>query len=462
MEMSMRRITLGTVFLVLTVIAAASVRVDIYEADGVTPFDDRNIPVGTELKLLVWSDSKDLWSGGLFLQAEHRNQGLLLGSGWDPNTRDWQGCHFIGAGSEAYVYDWEDSQIQGFDLFTSPEGDASLGAWFMIDYVALEPGEPNIAIYEYDASWDDPNAFVYLHQVPSADLNTDGIVNLLDFSFLSYHWLEDDCGNLNDCEGADLDHNGEVDLNDLLLLTDYWLWPTPRPSEGPPQQQEPDKDPNLIYQIVDANGLSEITLTVGESITLYANMETIYANEVWSFSIEATVSDPNLGSIDNTAYDPNNPPGPGTARILAQPNRWTAFDRWGPGYQQPVGIYLSGLSSGGAFEDGCLASFVYTSQAAGDVVLTLINWDTTSTTGEKLYPTLESIIIHQQELLSSETMMMSTMSMDTSSFEVSTPAMSPEEIVQTLEDIWESDPDIQTVIDPKDWNEFMKSVKRSY
>lgn len=374
----------------------AKTTLEVYDADDLTLFDGRNIMVGTELKLIVTSDANDFWSGGLFINGNNRDLAVLSGSGNSPNSRDYSVSHLKDAGSEALVTRWEDSVIEGFDLFS--DSNCVPGDWFEIDYTALAPGDLNVGFYEYSVSWDDPNEFFTIHQVPTADFNTDGIVNFLDYSLLASCWEEDDCTDPNGCQKADIDTDGTVDVNDLLLFTDYWLWGTPEPSEpNEPDPVDPLPDPNMIYSIVGANGLDEITIDIGQTVTLYVDMNTIDSNEVWNFDVEVVISDPNLGSIDNTAYDPNDPPGDGTARILASPGRWSIFDRWGPGLQQEDGIYLSGLCVGGAFEDGHLASFEFTCQDQGDVKLDLINWDTTSTSGQKLCPTLESILIHQNE-----------------------------------------------------------------
>lgn len=438
--------------------AAATVTVDVYEADSTTLFDNRNIMVGTELKLIVASDANDFWSGGLFIDGGNRNLAVLSGSGKDPNSRDYSDSHWDDAGPEALVTRWEDSVIEGFDLFS--DSNCVPGDWFVIDYTALTPGDPNVGFYEYSVSWDDPNGFVTFHQVPTADFNTDGIVNFLDYSLLASCWLEDDCTDPDGCQKADLDTDGTVDVNDLLLFVDYWLWGAPEPNE-PNVPADPLPDPNLIYSIVDANGLSEITIDVGETVTLYVDMNTIDVNEVWAFETEVNISDPNLGTIDNTAYDPNDPPGEGTARILADPNRWTTFDRWGPGSQQEEGIYFMGTSASGAFQDGHLASFEFTCQGEGDVELSLTNWDTTSTSGEKLYPTLEGILIHQNDP-NAQMMMGSEMSIGTlTATDQTTPSLTPEEMVKFLEDIWLADDGIQDVIDEKDWLKFIKSVSQS-
>lgn len=466
----MRNPVFCIVFLGMVTLATAAVTLDVYESDGVTLFDHRNIRVGTELKLIVSSDSNDLWSGGLFLDTENRVLGYLSGSGYDPSTRDWADCHYSNAGSEPYVCAWEDSLIQGFDLFTSLEEDAQPGDWFVVDYVALAPGEPNVGFYDYAASWYDPNAFVFLNQVPLADFNTDGIVNLLDYSLLASCWLQENCTDPEGCLRADMDGDAAVDVNDLFLFAGFWLWgadSTSQQSPPYPNPTDPDPDPNLIYRVVDAGGLAEITMAIGESITLYVDMDSMDPNGVWAFEVEVDLSDPNLGFIDNTAYDLINPPGEGTARILAGPNRWEMFDNWGPGYLQPEGISLTGVSASGPFEDGHLASFVYTCQGTGDVVLDLAYQDSTSTSGDRLYPTVENLVIHQYDPFESESMVMSSMSLDsttttTTALEPTDPELSPEEMVQFLEDIWNTDSEMQNTIDEKEWKEFIRSVERSY
>lgn len=457
----MRNKVFCVVFFGMLRFVTAAVTLDVYESDGVTPFDGRPIRVGTELKMIVSSDSNDLWSGGLFLNTESRDLGYLAGSGYDPNTRDWGDCHYSNAGSEPYASGWEDSLIQGFDLFTSLEDDAQPGAWFAVDYVALAPGDPNVGFYDYAVSWYDPNAFVFLNQVPLADFNTDGIVNLLDYSLLASCWLTENCTDPDGCLGADMDGNATIDANDLFLFADSWLWGV---SVAPNQSGGPESDPNLIYSVADANGLDEIAMAIGESVTLYVDLNAIEPNNgLWAFEVEVDISDPNLGTIDNTAYDPNNPPGEGTARILAGPDRWKMFDLWGPGDLQQEGIYLVGVSASGAFANGHLASFVYTCQAAGDVVLNLSNLGSTSTSASMLYPTVQNLVIHQYDPFEGESMMMSSMSMDTATVvEEAVPEMSPEEMLLFLEDLWNTDSEIQNTIDAKEWKEFIKSVEQSY
>jgi len=454
----MKKAIIYAVFMGVISAATAKITFNVYESDGLTPFDGRNITVGTELKLIVASDANDFWAGGLFLHGENRDLAILSGSGKEPDSRDWAGSHLDSAGPEALVFRWEDSRIEGFDLFS--DSNSVPGEWFVIDYTALAPGDPNVGFYEYSASWNDPNGYVTFHQVPAADFNTDGIVNLLDYSVLAFCWQADDCSDPDGCQKADLDRDGTVDVDDLLLFADDWLWGVPEPVEpNEPDPVDPLPDPNLIYQVVDADGLSEITIDIGQTVTLYVDMVTLDVNKVWAFDVEVDISDPNLGTIDNTAYDPNNPPGEGTARILADPNRWTAFDSWGPGYWQEKGIGLSGLSTGYAFEDGHLASFEFTSQGAGDMELSLINLYTTSTSGQELYPTVAGILIHQNDPYAAQSsMMLSPMSIDSMTVSEE-PTYTPDELAQWLEELWEQDDGVQDMIPEEEWQDFVDSVR---
>jgi hypothetical protein len=48
-------------------------------------------------------------------------------------------------------------------------------------------------------------------------------VTLLDYSFFSDWWLEEDCAAADDCDGADMNLSGEVDMANLGMMCDYWL-----------------------------------------------------------------------------------------------------------------------------------------------------------------------------------------------------------------------------------------------
>lgn len=59
---------------------------------------------------------------------------------------------------------------------------------------------------------------------PNGDLNSDGIVNFMDFAGIGKFWNRKDCGTANDwCDGADITKSTAVDLSDVSELADTWL-----------------------------------------------------------------------------------------------------------------------------------------------------------------------------------------------------------------------------------------------
>ncbi len=424
--------------------AKAATSVNIYEADGITPFDGRDIMVGTELTIVVSSDTTDYWSGGLFIAGQDRALAALSARDFDPNMRDWTGSHYEDAGEYAKVTAWTDSEIWGFDLYGS-DSNSVPGKWFIIDYEAIGEGDPNVWVYDYSYSFDDPNSLIFFSHVPSRDFNNDDVVNIADYALLASYWQVEDCNEPNWCDNTDINTDGDVDLADLALFTDYWLWGIPQTPVIPEAPEYPE-DPNVTFSIVDANGLSEITVDVDESITLYIDMAT-EGVDVYGFNLEVNISDPNLGSIDNWA-SPS-----GTARILASP-RTSSWDDWGPGIEQEEGIQLFGASSGSAMSDGHLASFVFTCDGQGDVTLKLLNWTST-------YAKLEDMTIHQVDPYSQQ-MMSGGMSMMQESTQTQAPQkLSLDETVRHLEEIWLADDGIQEIISEDRWQEFINKVKVS-
>jgi hypothetical protein len=148
--------------------------------------------------------------------------------------------------------------------------------------------------------------------------------------------------------------------------------------------------------------------------------------------------------------------------IHAGPSRQTIWDYWGPGIQQQEGIRFVGLANGGPINDGHLASFVYTPVSQGDVVLNLVNWISINTLDEDVFPTLESIIIHQVDTsvqqMSSDT---STMTETSASQEEQQPIQqeTADEIADWFEDLWSEVKEIRETFTKKEWDEFIDSVR---
>jgi hypothetical protein len=416
---------------------------------------------GTKLTLIVHSDSNNYWSGGLFLSGNNRDFGSLSARDYDANTGDYTGSHLEQAGHFAMVTGWQDSSIWGFDMYTfypvygdTNSNNTQPGDWFIIDYTAEKPGDCNVGFYDYSVSWDEPVCCLAFTQVTSRDFNNDGQVDFQDYAILASNWISADCTEPNWCGSADLNMDGNVDYTDLLGFIDFWLWPQlpvpPADSNEPPIPV----DPNIIIRIVDAEDSNEITIDVNESITLYLRLTTTQQGNLGIFDVEAVISDTNLGSIDNREYNPNDPndPNNGSARILAEP-RGTFFDYIGPGYTQSEGITLTAANIGAYFNDGNLASFVFTCNGQGDVTLSIKN----HLAGP--YPKLESILIHQAAP-NSQQMMMGDSGIEAQSSQI------PEdidtyELAAWLEEIWVNDPNLLDTVTEDDWSQFRETVKET-
>jgi len=420
----------------------AAVSVEIYESDGLTPFDGRPLMVGSHVCIVVSSDVAGYWGGGLFITGDDRALARLYGRGRDPDSCDWRDSHYPAAGDDARVISWMNQDMWGFDTYTS-DANGLPGRWFILDYEAIGVGEPNLQVFDYAHSFTDPNGVIAFSHVPSRDFNGDGLVNIIDYAMLASHWEAADCFDPNGCGRVDLNGDRLVDVKDLALFADYWLW-------GVPRQPLLPVDPEVTYRLTDALGSNEISLAVGENITLYISMETHDTN-VNLFNLEVNVSDPALGGIDNTPYDPESLPNHATARILAQP-RDTFFDDFGPG-QQPGSISFSAASIISPMNDGWIASFVYTSLAPGDVKLEL-----TDLLGGHIVR-LEPMIIHQIDGLLQATSA-TTMMTEGGKQPVST-QLTVEEMVERLEDIYRTDAEMQKLVSRDRWQNFINDVKKS-
>ena len=227
----MRKYALSAV-IVFASLVCGQVTVTVYEADETTPFNYRDIMVGTKLALIVSSDSNDYWNGGLFIGGDNRALGTLSAWDYDANTRDYTGSHFEEAGNLARVTGWKDSSIWGSDMCTfypvygdSNDANTQPGNWFIIDYTAEKAGDCNVGFYDYSVSWDEPVYYLTFTQAGSCDFNRDGKVDFQDYAILVSNWNRIDCAEPNWCRGTDLNLDGNVDLTDLAGFMSFWLWP---------------------------------------------------------------------------------------------------------------------------------------------------------------------------------------------------------------------------------------------
>ena len=217
----MKRLILLVLLFCTVSLARAGVSTRVCLADGNTPLEYQDIMVGTKLTIIVYSDANGYWSGSLAIADANMNYGVL--SAREPKiVGDWSGSHFEAAGNKATVYDWEESGIDGFDLYTGSTG-REAGDWFIIDYNATDVGDCSVGFYDHSVSWNNPIYNIEFTHVRTRDFNGDTKVDFADFVVLASYWQETSCNDPNWCEGTDIDIDGNVDVNDLILFIDYWL-----------------------------------------------------------------------------------------------------------------------------------------------------------------------------------------------------------------------------------------------
>ena len=189
------------------------------------------IMTGTELAIVIDSDSAVEWSGRLVLENTDMNDGKLFAREPYDFMSGYAGSILPAAGTGAGVFEvateWpeENKLVQGFD-FWSAYSDINSGDWYIIDYNAVEVDESSIAFYWWDYFSNPDHGLIYellFTQIPTRDFNADGTVDFQDFSIFSMYWLDSNCTDPNSCLGTNLDNYGIVDLNDLILFTEYWL-----------------------------------------------------------------------------------------------------------------------------------------------------------------------------------------------------------------------------------------------
>ena len=200
--------------------ANAEVSVDIYRADGNTPLEYHDIMVGTKLAIVIESDEiLEFWYVDLALEDANMNYAVLSARDYNESTLEYAGSHLEAAGENAWVQEWVETGISGFQMRSgSTDFNLTTGRWFIIDYEAVYLGECYVNYYQDHLLSDT----IHFNHVRTRDWVNNYIVDLADFALLASYWQES-CTIPNGCEGTDLDDSGKVDLTDLMLLSDYWL-----------------------------------------------------------------------------------------------------------------------------------------------------------------------------------------------------------------------------------------------
>jgi len=150
------------------------------------------------------------------------------------------------------------STVTGFNPVAKlypPDGNVTeVNASGTIEHQLFQSGLYTIVLNDDDYAQQGPYniTFVNLQNFAPADFQPDGIVDTNDLALLAGHWLNTDCGELNDwCDWTDLDGDNTIDFNDYCVLAQYWQCGMSVSSDGPIVSGQTISD-NLLISDMDA------------------------------------------------------------------------------------------------------------------------------------------------------------------------------------------------------------------
>jgi len=439
----MQKLTLLVLVAILQSASFAGLHFRICEADGINPYNGRDVMVGEKLVVYARCDSTNYAGGGVFVGGDSRNIASVCARDQDPNSINAAGSHFVNAGETARVIQWEDSVISGCDLYGSDILSVP-GDWFVVDYFADGIGSAQLDFYDYSDSCDFPVSSLTIAQVTSRDVNDDGHVNNLDYSIFSSYFDTQNCADPNGCGRCDLDNDADVDFVDVLMMWDYWLCT---------DICEQPMDETLRYRIVDEFGENMISMLTNESRRFFVELDYTDANDVDVFDLEIIMDDVSLGIIDNRAIDPNN--ANYTAQMLAQP---ILLGGWANGYSQTqaISFWAASLSS---INEGSVASFIYTCNSTELQRLRVQN-RSSSSGGVIVYPASEDLVINSPT--ASQATESATEANSQSSITSESENIDIEALRYFLDNAYADSPDLQSSFTQQQWNDFRQDVLNNY
>jgi len=193
--------------------------------DPNTPDVYKDIMVGTQLELMISSDSSENWSGAMRLYPPYDTIGMISFRDYNDVTGIWEGSilpaaythprPFLSASASGL------GRLYNFATGFQPEP----GDWFLVDYYALEEGECVIVFFSLPIM--DPVQILNFNHVPTRDFNNDGLVNFSDWAQMASCWELDTITEANDpnlaLTAGDLDKNDHIDTYDMSLFFAFWL-----------------------------------------------------------------------------------------------------------------------------------------------------------------------------------------------------------------------------------------------
>jgi len=198
--------------------SGADVWLDLYEPDGVTPYNGHPIMVGQSLVVVVISDEAEFVDGQILLEGDDPDLGELQCRTSEDLCDDSILPAAQGLSEGAFIGPTASSEGIGYGFWT--DDDPFAGEWFILDYTATNIGDPNIALY---ANFSLADRTDEIPQVRSRDFDDDGGVNLGDLAIIAEYWLSSTCAAPDWCGQADLNLDNSVDVLDLAAFTEFWL-----------------------------------------------------------------------------------------------------------------------------------------------------------------------------------------------------------------------------------------------
>ena len=210
-------------------------------------------------------------------------------------------------------------------------------------------------------------------ECPPADFTGDCFVNVEDFAYIAYWWM-DDCTSFNNfCMGADFDMSGQVDANDLLVLTADWLGPVVDPNAFITTWDTSLAEGTMIY--LGLGGEVDAVIDWGDGSPL--EHVTIPGPHTHDYGVDGIYRVSVTGSV--TAY------GASSGWPFDHEEKLVSVDQWGQmGFTSMAGAFYecSNLVSVPATSDGIenVTDMSNMFNGASSFNSDISNWDTSSVT----------------------------------------------------------------------------------
>lgn len=201
----------------------AQVSANLYYADGNTPLEYSDIMVGTQLKIIISSQTSYSQYYNGTLKLLDTSKALIDADYGNAPTNSI----LPSAGTGAFLQPLYEGESLQFGAGDDPSNGPDVGDWFIIDYNAIDLGTSTIELYRNipppPYPIDELLDTIELNHVKTRDVVENYVVGFDDFALLAEYWQVTDCGGDPNCLMVDFDDSNSIDINDLMEFADYWL-----------------------------------------------------------------------------------------------------------------------------------------------------------------------------------------------------------------------------------------------